>query len=137
MRLNQKISILAGLVCIVAFSSAEADISWETTKTLELEATQQDMTVSNDGSRIFILTKTGKVLVYAPSGQLIDTIDVDDHVTGIEAGPKGDFLLLSSPRNRTVQVLSLDFRKKIDTAGSPFLGVADAPVVIAVFMDYQ
>jgi hypothetical protein len=52
-------------------------------------------------------------------------------------GPKEDLLLLKSRKNRTVEILVLDFIQKINTSGSPFKGPKDAPVEIAVFSDFE
>jgi len=58
-------------------------------------------------------------------------------VDAIQAGPGEDILLLTSRKNRTVQVITVNFIRDINVSGSPFKGQADAPVVIAVFNDYQ
>ena len=48
-----------------------------------------------------------------------------------------DVLLLSSRKNKTVQILELNFVEQIDTSGSPFRGPENAPVVVAVFSDFE
>ena len=95
------------------------------------------MAVSPDGRRIFVLTEAGELLIYALDGGLQDSIVIGKHIDQIEMGPKEDLLLLKSRKNRTVEILVMDFIQKINTSGSPFKGPADAPVVITVFSDFQ
>ena len=52
-------------------------------------------------------------------------------------GPGGETLILRSGKNKTVELVTLDFIQKINITGSPFKGPQDAPVVIAVFDDFQ
>jgi hypothetical protein len=58
-------------------------------------------------------------------------------VDKIRLGPQGDVLIANSRTNKTVQFFDIDFIQQINIAGSPFKGPADAPVVIAVFDDFQ
>ena len=55
----------------------------------------------------------------------------------IKLGPKGETLILNSGKNQTVQIVTVDFFQQINTADAPFKGPANAPVVIAVFDDFQ
>jgi hypothetical protein len=52
-------------------------------------------------------------------------------------GPGGDSLILNSNKNKTVQIIVLDFIQNINIFGSPYKGSDDAPVVVAVFDDFQ
>ena len=82
-------------------------------------------------------TGRGEILIYASSGKLEDTISVGEHVDSIRVGPKDDVLLLTSGKEKRVQIVTLDFIKEIGISDSPFKGNADAQVVIAVFDDFQ
>ncbi len=53
------------------------------------------------------------------------------------SGPRGSTLILKSGKNKTVQIVTLDFIQKINVSGAPFKGAEDAAVVIAVFDDFQ
>lgn len=106
-------------------------------KTMKLDSTPVDMASSADGSRIFVLTDQGEIIVYSPKGQLQGRVAVDKDVDQIRVSPKGNSLLLSSRKNKTVQVVSIDFIVDVDVAGSPFKGPENAPVVVAVFSDFQ
>ena len=55
----------------------------------------------------------------------------------IKPGPREDILFLSSRKDMTVKLITLDFIRNIDVSGAPFKGAADAPVVIAVFDDFE
>ena len=95
------------------------------------------MAITNDGRKLFILTDQGEILVYSRSTKPDSKINVGKHVDRIKLGPRGDTLILSSGKNKTVQMVNIDFIQTINTAGSPFKGSEDAPVVIAVFDDFQ
>ncbi|MGB3649375.1 MAG: hypothetical protein WA992_12695, partial [Desulfobulbales bacterium] len=106
-------------------------------KTFKLEAKPVDMTVSADGKYTFILAEGGKILIYDSAGALKDTLKVSDSVVSIGTSPNGDYLLLADSKANTLEVLTISFVVNIDISGLPFKGPADAPVVVAVFSDYQ
>jgi len=126
------------LALLFCFSSmALAEVEKGASKTLNLEAKPLDMTVSADGKYTFILAEGGKVLIFDSSGVLQDTLKVSDSVVSIGTSPSGDFLLLADSKANTLEVLAISFIVDIDISGLPFKGPAAAPVVVAVFSDYQ
>ena len=133
MALFTVVIILGASVNIFAAGSVE----WSILKTLQLEATPIDVAITPDGRRIFVLTDQGEVLIYPSTGKMEAKIDVGQHVDQIKSGPRGSTLILTSGKNKTVQVITLDFIQKINTTGAPFKGPEDAAVVIAVFDDFQ
>lgn len=106
-------------------------------KTLQLETTPIDMAISPDGRQIFVLNDQGEVVIYSPSANMEAKIDVGKLVDQIKLGPRAETLILKSSKNKTLQIVTLDFIQKIDVPGSPFKGPEDATVVIAVFDDFQ
>jgi hypothetical protein len=106
-------------------------------KTLTTDGVPVDMAVSQDGNLIFVLADNGNVLIYNQVGNLTDTIEIGPHIDQIEIGPRGERLFAASRRNKTVEIIDLDFIYEIDTLGSPSKGPLEAPVVIAVFSDFQ
>jgi hypothetical protein len=103
----------------------------------KIEKTPVDVAVSLNGRWVFVLTAQGSILIYSGDGRLEDEITVGNHVDGIKVGPEQDILLLTSRKNKTVEILVLDFVQNIDISNSPFKGPADAAVTIAVFSDFQ
>ena len=95
------------------------------------------MEVSLDGRWVFMLTKAGNVLIYSKDGRLEDRIPVAKVFDGIDISPKGDLLYLSSRKSKKIQTMAITFRAEIDTSEAPFMGPAEAPVVVAVFSDFQ
>jgi hypothetical protein len=118
-------------------SLAFGSVEWNIQKTLKLNTQPLDVAVSKNGNSIFVLTKTGRILIYSPDGELKDKIDVGNHVDHIKSGPTEEWLFLSSLKNKTIEILHIDFIKHIDITGSPFKGAENAPVTIAVFSDFQ
>jgi hypothetical protein len=116
-----------------AFTSVE----WEIQHTLKLDSPPTDVTISKHGRWLFVLTEKGNIVIFTPDGHVRDKIHVGDHVDRIEAGPREDILFLKSRKHKTVEIVTLDFIQNINVFGSPFKGPVDAPVVIAVFTDFQ
>jgi hypothetical protein len=137
--MNQKILIfLTAFLTIVVFSvESFARVEWDVQQKLKMDTPPLDVAVSTDGKWIFVLNDSGNILIYSLNGKLEDKISVGSHVDQIRVGPQDNLLLLSSRRNKTVELLAIDFIHKINISGSPFKGPEDAPVVIAVFSDFQ
>ena len=95
------------------------------------------MVISPDGRRIFVLTNQGEILVYSSTTNLEATLKVGKQVDQIKLGPGEDTLILKSSKDKTVQLVGLDFIQNINVSGAPFKGPEDAAVVIAVFDDFQ
>jgi hypothetical protein len=133
------ILLLTVAVVLGAFTNSYAsdNVEWNIFKTLQLDATPIDVSVSSDGRWIFVLTDQGEVLIYSSSKKMEGKIHVGQHVDQIKSGPGGDTLIITSSQNKTVQVVSLDFFQKINVSGAPFKGPEDAAVVIAVFDDFE
>jgi hypothetical protein len=134
--------IFAIFLLIVIFSAvfiahSSAAVEWSVIRTLNLEHPPRDVAVSYDGKRIFVLDDNGNILIYTPEGNLTDTITVDKDIDGIRLGRMEDVLFLSSQKSKKVQLVLLDFIQVIDITGSPYKGPDNAPVVIAVFNDFE
>ena len=124
------------LLVFTWFAYSPAAVEWDVTRTLKVEKKPRDVAISRDGRQVFVLTDEGEVLIYS-DGEFKDRITVGDSVDGIKAGPREDILLLTSRKDSTVQFITLDFIQDINVSGSPFKGQTDAPVVLAVFNDFQ
>ena len=110
---------------------SEKNISWQ------IPYKPLDFVQSVDGTRLFVLTDNSRVLIYDPNGTLKGSIPVDKGVTAIDTDARGENIFLIDSSAKTFTSLSVDFVVEIDTAGSPFMGSADAPVTIAVFTDFE
>ena len=113
-----------------------ASVEWGLEHTLQMDQPPLDVAVSPDGKHIFVLTESG-IFVYSQDGKLEDKIDVGYPVDQMKIGPGGKQLFITSRKNKTVQVVTIDFIVDINVSGSPYKGRQDAPVVIAVFSDFQ
>ena len=133
------LAVTVSLFCmLIQVSTAWAvSVDWEVKKTLKIESSPIDVATSADGKLTFILAEKGVIFIYSAGGLLQDKISADKSIDGIEVSPGGDQLFLSSKRDKIVQIVSLDFVSNIETAGSPYKGPVNAPVVIAVFNDFQ
>ena len=131
------VCLLAILIVPGLVTQSLAFVEWNINKTLKLDTQPLDIAVSQNGNSIFVLTESGKILIYSSDGNLKDKIDVGKHVDQIESGPGEEWLFLSSLKNKTIEILHIDFIQHIDISGSPFKGSENAPVMIAVFSDFQ
>ena len=137
MRPVRKLCILL-LALIVSLSTlAQAEVEMGDSKTLKLEAKPIDMAVSADGKYTFVLAEGGKIFILDSSGTIKDSLNVSDSVVSIGTTPGGEFLLLADSKANTLEMIRISFIVDIDISGLPFKGPAAAPVVVAVFSDYQ
>ncbi len=130
--------ICVGILLIfatVGFSAAE--VEWELSKTLNIEGTPLDIAVSPDAKYIFVLTEDGNIRIYAPGGKLEDTIQVGKDLDRIKLGPKGEYLFVSSRKDKTLRIIKLSYIHDIIALDAPRKGNKEAPVVISVFSDFQ
>jgi len=132
---------LALLVPVLAVSllpaRGSAAVEGEVLATLPLDSAPLDVAVSADGRWTFVLVQGGEVCIYGADGELQGTLRVKDGARGLAASPTGDRLFVAGRDPDRVDVVSVDFVHPIDDAGSPFKGPADAPVVVAVYNDFQ
>ncbi len=133
------IALLTGLIVLgsITMSYAAASVEWNVQKTLQLESAPIDVALSPDGKRIFVLNDQGQILIYSSAGSFLNRVDVGRQFDHIKVSPRGDQLILNSRKTKSVQVITLDFIQNINVSGSPIKGSQDAPVVIAVFDDFE
>jgi DNA-binding beta-propeller fold protein YncE len=117
--------------------SAHSEVDWQISGAIQLKEIPIDVAQTQGGELTYILTDQAKVLIYSSAGKLVGTVPVDPSVTGIAISPKGDKLYLINSQRKTLKTVAVDFVVDINVAGSPFLGPADAKVVVAVFSDFQ
>ena len=131
--------VFTSVIVLGAFAGGAAsdNVEWNVYKTLQLDATPIDLAITPDGRRIFVLTDQGEILVYSSATNIEATLNVGKHVDQIKLGPGEDTLILKSGKDKTVQIVTIDFIQNINVSGSPFKGAKNAPIVIATFDDFQ
>jgi len=137
MKQVRRIGILLTALIFCFSGLVMAEVEKGDSRTFKLEAKPIDMATSADGQYTFVLTEGGKVFILDRSGTLKDTLTVNESVMSIGTSPKGDLLLLADSKENTLEVVKISFVVDIDIAGLAFKGPADAPIVLAVFSDYQ
>jgi hypothetical protein len=139
--MKRKFSFLFAISMIIFMISTPAHsnshIEWRKFKKISIENRPLDVAVSLDDKWIFILNDKGNVLVYSKSGKLSTTINVGKQFNQIKVGPRDNLLFLTSKKDKTVEIIEFELIREINTIGSPFKGPVDAPVVIALFTDFQ
>jgi len=117
--------------------TSSAAVEWDVLGTLNLKEKPRDSAMSLNGKYIFVLTDKGEIHIYSSDGNLEGTISVGEGVEGIKVGPRDDILLVTNAKDKTVQIIILDFMQQINLSGSPVRGNPDAPVAIVIFSDFQ
>ena len=118
-------------------ATSSATVEWDVAGTLNLQEKPRDAAMSLNGKYIFVLTDKGEILIYSSDGNLEGTISVGKAVEGIKVGPRDDVLLVTNAKDKTVQIIILDFIQQINLSGSPVKGNPDAPVAIVTFTDFE
>lgn len=137
MKLKLVILSLSLLLVTAVIAPCFAAVEWNVQKKLQLEAPPVDVAVSLNDKWVFVLNDRGEVLVFSSDGSLKEKIQVGRHIDQIKVGPRDNLLYLTSRKKKTVEIIELDFIQNINAAGSPYKGPVDAPVVIAVFTDFE
>ena len=137
--MKRKLAVISitTFIILTVFAHGQAEVEWTIHKTFKTQKPPRDVEASVDGKWVFILTEKGEIFMYASNGELRDSIVVGDSIDGIKAGPREDILFLSSRKDSTIQLITLEFIQNINVSDSPFKGPADAPIAIAVFSDFQ
>ncbi len=129
--------IFMGLMLMAIAPGAFAGVNFDVQHTLTTDNSPLDVVASPDGKYIFVLTNAGNISVYDQEGVLQNKIHVGEQVDQIRMAPQGDRLFVASRLKKTVQVITLDFFVEINTADAPAKGPQNAPVVLAIFSDFQ
>lgn len=136
MRKSTKQLLLTLSAITLLASAADASIEWSLKRELNLEVSPLDIAASPDGKLAYLLVP-GKILVYSLSeNKIIDFMPVDRLADKLTLGKDNSFVVASAS-GKFLKVYQAEIRHKIDIAGLPFKGPEKAPVVIAVYSDYQ
>ncbi|MFN2366946.1 MAG: hypothetical protein ABR523_10865 [Desulfurivibrionaceae bacterium] len=131
-------SILLILLAATALPGlATADVDWQTRNTIKTEKTPLAVQVTADGKRTFILMEGGTLAIYDNNARLIDSIKVDPAMSTLSADGTGDRVFLGNTKDNSVHELLIEYIAQFDYEGSPYLGKSQAPVVLAVFSDFE
>ena len=118
-------------------AGAAGGVDWEVQASWKLDVKPLDLVQSLDNQKVFILGDDNNVYMYSAQGEKLATIPVDKGVSAIDIAPRGEMLYLINGQENSYTSLAISFITPIDITGSPFLGDDNAPVVLAVFSDFQ
>ncbi len=130
-------SLLALPLLVPTWAGAKTEVEATPIAKLRLSSAPIDTAISADGQSIFILTKNGRVEIYGSDGHLKGSVKLSGKADSLAVSPDGTTLFLTDSVSHMVRMTRLSFVQNINIKGSPFKGPADAPVVIAIFSDYQ
>ena len=125
------------LICLGILAPVHAEVELNVLKTYKLEDQPVDMAFSSNRNEIYVLNQKGELLIYDTNGHLTEKINVGKVYDRLKLVQGSDILFLSSRKHKTIQIIQLDFVQKINMLGSPFKGPENAPVIIAVFSEFQ
>lgn len=118
-------------------ASQNSGIDTSVIATWKIDAKPLDLVHTLDNKRVFILGDDSKVHIFSTGGEKQGSIEVDKGVTAIDIAPRGELLYLVNQKDNSFTSLSVSFTTTIDITGAPFLGNESAPVVLALFSDFQ
>jgi DNA-binding beta-propeller fold protein YncE len=116
---------------------SRAAVEWEIINSLKTGSRPLDLAVSADGRSIFVLTEDGQVMIFGSDGALLEKMTVGAQAEKIAVDPEGERLYVTHRQGKRVDVVQIDFIRPINLGGAPAKGKPGAPVVIAVFSDFQ
>ena len=125
------------IISLITPGLSFAEIDWKARVTITPQSKPIDIAITADGKHTFILGEGGKLYIYTSAGRLHDTIEVSEDMNKIAVDGNGARIFLSNDKKNTVHELILDYVVAMDYKGSAFLGNSEAPVVLAVFSDFQ
>jgi hypothetical protein len=132
-----KMSLLSVCILLLSTLPALASLEWSVGPAIPLDDEAIDSAESPDGSRLFILTRSGKVLVLNRSGNVEASIKGPFNAENLSVSNDGKRLYLTGKGEKQLQVVSLLDRFTIPIGGSPVKGDIAAAVTVAVFSDFQ
>lgn len=131
----QRWILLSVLLCFA--SPALAALEWNLKAERPLAGVPLDLALSPSDGRIFVLLNDGQIQMFAASGELEQQFSVGAGVTNIIVAPDGQRLLLGNARDKTLQIIDIDYVYPLPAGNSPVKGALDAPVTLTVFDDFQ
>ncbi len=136
--MQRRIACLLAVCCWLMFVGyAKAEVDVENVRSIQSSGSPIDMALSGDGQMFFVLTNQGMVDIYTKQGQFIDGIQLSGPADRITSSENGDLVYLSDSASGQIKLVAVDFVQNITTEGSPYKGPENAPVVLAIFSDFQ
>lgn len=129
-----------GVVAALSLPSGAApaaEVEWEFLKGLSTVSRPLDVALSADGRQVFVLAEDGTVSIFGADGSPAGQITVGPQAERIAVDPDGERLYVTNRQAKRVDVVRIDTVHAIHLSGAPFKGHEGAPVVIAVFSDFQ
>ena len=132
-----KFSVFIILVCLLSATQLFAALEWSIDSSIPLGDEALDVAESPDGKRLFVLTKTGKIMILDQQGRVESTIAGPFAADRLSVSSDGKRLFLAGKGQKQLQVVSLVDRFDIQAGQSPVKGDIAAAVTVAVFSDFQ
>lgn len=129
--------VAVAALALSSSAASAAEIEWELLKGLNTASRPLDVALSADGRQVFVLTEDGTVSIFGADGIPAGQITVGPQAERIAVDPDGERLYVTNRQAKRVDVVRIDTVHAINLSGAPFKGNEKAPVVIAVFSDFQ
>jgi len=138
-----KKALICGMIMVVSVSICwapsvmSANIEWTISEQLDLKAPPMDMCASADGKWLYILS-AGEIVVYSfADAKIVNRIAVDTAFDRMIYVKEKNALIVTSRSGNQVRIIQLEVVQTFSYSGLPYHGPKGAPVVVAVFSDYQ
>ncbi len=137
MRTRSIVAVLILFTLLISSPVSGADIEWNVIQTLNLTEPPLDIAFSTSRNKILVLTRQGELQVFEPDGQQVAGLEVGKEFDRLYHIQGSDVVLLSGRGSNTARIIELSFVEQINTTGAPFKGTEAAPIVVAVFSDFE
>jgi hypothetical protein len=131
------VTMLLLIFAILTPFVAQSKVDWDISNAIQLDEAPIDIAWAQERQLTFLLTDGARVLIYSAGNELVGIIPVDPAVTDITVSATGDQLHLINGKRKTLQKVDISFIVEFNVSDSPFVGPADARIVVAVFSDFQ
>ena len=136
--LGQYIVMFFACYFFCSFSGdAFAEIEWEILKTLTLDEKPQDIALSFDGQKAYVLGSKNIMIYSIGRGEVIDKIPIKKKFSQINVSPDGEHLYLTDTKAKKISIIEISTIYDIEIGQSPIIGQENAPVHAFLFLDYQ
>ncbi len=129
-------TICFGFIALLPANSLHAAYNWTLKKQTAFEEPPLAMAPSSDGRLVYVLLKRKVALYSVDENRVVETYPVDSGFNMITL-LRDNQIMLSDSKSNLVKIFQLEKVTRINLEGLPFKGAENAPVVIAVYSDYQ
>jgi len=131
------VGIVAGAMICSACPVVSATVESEIVKNISLPDTPKDITLSPDGTTVYILGERTITVYSLTENSIVETIPLEKSFSRIVFHGETDRLFLIDEKSKEMTVMHIEHIYDIPAGDSPVIGSPDTPVTVVAFLDIQ